>query len=160
MEMSARETEVRIRLATPADSAAIAFVLAEAFVEYESLYTEKGYAATTPPAEQIEKRFGSDLIIVAVHGEEILGTVSAVLQGNEIYIRSMAVLSKARSQKLGQKLLGYIEGLTREGKYQRLKLSTTPFLDRAIRLYEQFGFVRVGVDDLHGTPLITMVKPL
>jgi hypothetical protein len=44
--------------------------------------------------------------------------------------------------------------------YERLLLSTTPFLDRAIRLYEKFGFRRNGEPphDLFGTPLITMDK--
>ena len=158
--MSESEVDIRITSASPEDSAAIAFVLAEAFVEYKSLYTEEGYAATTPPVEQIERRFGNELIIVAVRGKEIVGTVSAVLQGSDIYIRSMAILLNARGQKLGRKLLGYIEDLAVRNNCKRLMLSTTPFLDRAIRLYEQFGFVRVGVDDLHGTPLITMEKTL
>src|SRR5260370_227302 len=41
-------------------------------------------------------------------------------------------------------------------------LSTTPFLDRAIRLYERFGFQRSdeGPLDLFGTPLFTMTKRL
>ncbi|MGH9972033.1 MAG: GNAT family N-acetyltransferase [Pyrinomonadaceae bacterium] len=160
IEMGEREVDIKIRLATPDDSAAIAFVLAEAFVEYKSLYTEKGYAATTPPAEEIEKRFGNSLILVAVSGKEIVGTVSTVSQGSDINIRSMAVLPKARGQKIGKELLGYIEDSALEKNYKRLTLSTTPFLDRAIRRYERFGFVRLGVDDLHGTPLITMAKTL
>jgi len=45
---------------------------------------------------------------------------------------------------------------------KRLFLSTTPFLDRAIRLYEAFGFQRTsdGPYDLFGTPLFTMEKVL
>jgi len=44
----------------------------------------------------------------------------------------------------------------------KLVLSTTPFLDRAIRLYESLGFIRTdeGPYDLHGTPLFTMEKVL
>jgi ribosomal protein S18 acetylase RimI-like enzyme len=39
-------------------------------------------------------------------------------------------------------------------------LSTAPFLDRAIRLYERFGFRRTneGPHDLFGTPLFSMEK--
>jgi len=39
-------------------------------------------------------------------------------------------------------------------------LSTTPFLDDAIRLYQRFGFERIreGLHDLAGTPLFTMEK--
>lgn len=45
---------------------------------------------------------------------------------------------------------------------KRLYLSTTPFLTRAIALYERLGFVRTdaGPHDLYGTPLFTMEKML
>lgn len=151
---------IKVRPAMPDDSAAIAFVLAEAFVEYKSLYTEKGYAATTPSADQIEERFGNGLIFVAVGDEEIIGTASTVTKESDLYIRSMAVLPKARGQRLGEKLLEDIESFARAKKYKRLVLGTTPFLHRAIHLYEKFGFECLGVDDLHGTPLITMKKDL
>jgi hypothetical protein len=43
-----------------------------------------------------------------------------------------------------------------------LLLSTTPFLASAIRLYEQYGFVKSdrGPQNLFGTPLFAMEKPL
>jgi ribosomal protein S18 acetylase RimI-like enzyme len=150
----------RVRPATPEDAADIAFVLAEAFREYKRFYTSEGYRATTPSAEQIEQRFCHESILVAVSGEEIIGTVTTVPQESDLYIRSMAILPKARGQKLGEDLLVEVENFALAKRYKRLVLHTTPFLDRAIRLYEKFGFVRVGVDDLHGTPLITMTKVL
>ena len=45
--------EIHIRLAEPPDAAAIANVLYESFTEYEPLYTQQGFAATTPGADQI-----------------------------------------------------------------------------------------------------------
>jgi RimJ/RimL family protein N-acetyltransferase len=65
-----------------------------------------------------------------------------------------------RGQRIGQRLLTQVEHYAFTKGYRRLFLSTTPFLNRAIRLYEGSGFVRNGVDDLHGTPLITMEKYL
>jgi ribosomal protein S18 acetylase RimI-like enzyme len=72
----------------------------------------------------------------------------------------MGVHPKARGRKIGEKLLEYIEDFARKNDYKRLTLSTTPFLDRAIRLYEKFGFVREGTSNLFGTPLLTMKKNL
>jgi hypothetical protein len=42
-----------------------------------------------------------------------------------------------------------------------MRLSTTPFLHDAIRLYERAGFERrPALLDLHGTPLFAMIKEL
>jgi hypothetical protein len=43
-----------------------------------------------------------------------------------------------------------------------MALGTTPFLSRAIRLYENLGFKRSddGPLDLYGTPLFSMIKSL
>jgi ribosomal protein S18 acetylase RimI-like enzyme len=72
----------------------------------------------------------------------------------------MAVLPTARGQRIGELLLLQIESYAGEQGHERLVLSTTPFLHRAIRLYENFGFRRngEGPHDLFGTPLFTMEK--
>jgi enamine deaminase RidA (YjgF/YER057c/UK114 family) len=74
----------------------------------------------------------------------------------------MAVLPEARGGQVGARLSAVAEAYARVHGHTRLLLSTTPFLDRAIRLYEQLGMRRVaeGPDDLHGTPLFSMSKPL
>ena len=57
-------------------------------------------------------------------------------------------------------MLEIVEGFAREIGDKRLFLSTPPFLERAIRLYESVGFRRSseGPFDLHGTPIYTMIK--
>ena len=152
--------EVEIRTANPDDVAAIASVLAASFPEYKSLYTEKAYAATTPSEAVIEKRFAEGEMWVAEFEEKIVGTVSVVSQNESLYIRSMAILPEARGYQIGEHLLSEIERYAVAKGFRRLTLSTTPFLNRAIRLYEKFGFVHCGTDDLFGTPLITMEKEL
>jgi ribosomal protein S18 acetylase RimI-like enzyme len=74
----------------------------------------------------------------------------------------MAVSPSARGQKIGELLLTHVELFARAQNFRHLLLSTTPFLDRAIRLYERFGFRRCGegVHDLFGTPLFSMEKTL
>ncbi len=142
------------------DAEAIAFILAEVFAAYESLYTKKAYAATTPTNDVIKARFAIGQTWIVLLNCETVGTVSAVPRSADLYIRSMAILPKARGKKIGERLLETIENFAVENHYKRLTLSTTPFLDRAIRLYENFGFVRNGAGELFGTPLITMSKEL
>jgi GNAT superfamily N-acetyltransferase len=100
---------------------------------------------------------------VAVDSERVVGTVAAVLQsGNACYLRGTAILPEARGGGIGGLLLAAVEDFARRSGSEVLTLSTTPFLDRAIRLYERAGFVREqeSLHDLFGTPLFTMSKKL
>lgn len=97
---------------------------------------------------------------VASSNDTIVGTVAAVTRREALYIRGMVILPAARGQRVGEQFLNGIESFAFENGLRRLYLSTTPFLARAIRLYENFGFRNCdgGPHDLFGTPLLTMEK--
>lgn len=151
---------ITIRFATTNDAQPIAALLRESFVEYERLYTPEGFAATAITREQIIARMSEGPVWVAACSEKIVGTVSVVAKAESLYIRGMAVLPAARGERIGELLLNHVEEFARVEGFSRLFLSTTPFLDRAIRLYERFDFRRTseGPNDLFGTPLLTMEK--
>ncbi len=160
--METDTTGISVRRATRSEADAVASVLSESFSEYRPLYTPEGYAATTPPAGQIRARWDEGPVWVAVSGGAVVGTVSAVPRGHECYVRSMAVTPAARGRRAGASLLRHVEEYARGSGCRRLTLTTTPFLLRAIRLYEGAGFRRSGRGplDLFGTPLFEMVKEL
>jgi len=149
-------------MAVPDDASSIASILHRSFVEYEFSYTAEAFAATISTPAQIRERFAEGPIWVALQGEIIVGTVSAVPQDEALYIRSMAVDPAARAKGIGGELLKYAEEFAIKNGFKRLLLSTTPFLSRAIGLYEQCGFSESdeGAKDLFGTPLFTMAKSL
>lgn len=151
---------VEIRLAGCNDIAAIVQVLHESFKEYRTLYTDGGFAATALSAEQVGRRIDEGPVWVALLDGAVLGTAAAVSKGPDLYIRGMAVLPRARGHRIGESLLKEIETYATQQRSRRLFLSTTPFLDRAIRLYQTFGFRRTeeGPHELFGTPLFTMEK--
>ena len=99
---------------------------------------------------------------MALHDGRIVGTASAILKDDSLYIRGMAVTPLARGKSVGNHLLSHIENFAKANSVSRLFLSTTPFLDQAIRLYEKFGFrgTDQGPHELFGTPLFTMEKLL
>jgi N-acetylglutamate synthase-like GNAT family acetyltransferase len=152
--------DINIRLAVAGDAAGIAALLADSFTEYRSQYTEQGFDATAITAEQVINRLTEGPIWIALHDNTIVGTVAAVRRGDSLYVRSMAVHPAARGRRLGARLLKQIEDYATTEGLHRLFLSTTPFLDRAIALYQKAGFYRVdeGPHDLFGTPLFTMEK--
>jgi GNAT superfamily N-acetyltransferase len=155
-------SSVHIRKAVPDDSGTIAAVLLSAFTEYESLYTAEAFAATTPSSDQILARLAEGPIWVALKNDAVVGTISAVPKREGLYLRGMAIAPAGQGEGIGRKLLEYAEALAIQRGCERLLLSTTPFLTRAIRLYEQNGYCRSdeGPHDLFGTPLFTMSKTL
>jgi GNAT superfamily N-acetyltransferase len=151
---------VTMRLAQDKDAAQIASLLFESFAEYEALYNLDSFAATAISSDQAACRIAEGPVWIAVSGERIVGTVSIIPRGDSLYIRGMAVLPSARGQRIGERLLETVEQYAVSGMFRRMLLSTTPFLDGAIRLYEHFGFQRIdeGPHDLFGTPLFSMEK--
>ena len=174
------QPSVRIRLATTGDAAAMARVLCESFDEFQVRYTPQGFAATTPDEQSICSRMKEGPAWLAVSEHAIVGTASAVKKhsalyirgmggipaakkpGSVLYIRGMAVIPAARGHNIGRMLLETIEGYALAQGCTQLRLCTAPFLFAAIRLYERFGFrfIADGPNDLFGTPLLSMGKPL
>ena len=151
-----------IRSAVVDEAVVISSVLYQAFAEFEPQYTPAAFAATTPTSDQIQKRWSEGPVWVATQEEQLVGTISTVPKSEGLYIRSMALLPSARGYGVGYILLQYVEQFAIVEGYRRMFLSTTPFLTRAIRLYEQFGFHRTNDEphELLGTPLFTMIKLL
>jgi GNAT superfamily N-acetyltransferase len=154
--------EVELRICTADDASAVSLVLKEAFAEYESLYTKKGYEATAAARSAIVARMQQGPLWGAIYDKHVVGTASVVQKGADLYVRGMAVIPAVRGLGVGRLLLKQIEAFANEYHYERLFLSTTPFLIRAIRLYAGFGFCVIpdGPHDLFGTPLLTMEKAL
>jgi GNAT superfamily N-acetyltransferase len=156
------QSNILIGRAGRKDASQIAAALYKSFVEYESDYTAEAFAATISTPEQIQARMKEGPIWIALWGQTIVGTVSAVHKAKALYIRGMAVTPAARGKSIGWALLELVEEFAVRKRCTRLFLSTTPFLARAIQLYKRYGFVRSdeGPQDLFGTPLFTMVKIL
>ena len=152
--------EIQIREAGPGDAEAVARVLYEAFVEFRVLYTDGGFAATTPNAEEIRIRMAEGPVWLGLRDDTAMGTVAAVVKGSRLYMRGMAVLPSARGLGIAARLLEQVEERARREGCGSVFLSTTPFLSGAIRLYERAGFRRSGEGpfELGGTPLFTMEK--
>src|SRR6266536_6534553 len=102
-------SDLQIRRATAEDAESIAQILFEAFSEFESGYTPEAFAVVTPPPNEVATRFDEGPMWVAVKGNEIVGTVSALPEPEWLYIRSMAVSPKAQGLGIGRKLLEAVE---------------------------------------------------
>ena len=162
MALADGQTTIEIRLAAVDEAPFLESLLRQSFLEYEALYTPEAFAATTPSATQIRSRWAEGPVWLALRAGERVGTVAAVPRGASLHVRSMGIVPSARGRGIGVLLLEQVEQFARLRGFERMDLSTTPFLLQAIRRYERFGFVRTaaGPHELWGTPLFTMEKSL
>jgi ribosomal protein S18 acetylase RimI-like enzyme len=158
--MKAAKTITGIRMAVAEDAGDIAALLYESFIEYKSLYTKEAFAATTPDHGEIAERITKKIVWIAVLDNINVGTVSIWPGKGGMHIRSMAVRPYARGNGVAAALLRHAQQVALANDYTFLTLNTTAFLSEAIRLYERFGFETLATGDLHGTPLIKMIKSL
>ena len=149
-----------IRSATKEDSQSITAVMVEAFQDFKHLYTIEAYNATVISPEEVCSRIDEGPLWLAENEGKVLGTISLLVKAQEAYVRGMAVLPAAQGLGVGLALLRQAEAFALENNCQRLFLITTLYLDKAIRFYEQFGFVRMGKgeESFLGTPSFQMEK--
>jgi ribosomal protein S18 acetylase RimI-like enzyme len=162
-EKKASRPTVEVRLAGPGDEAAIAEVLFEAFSMSRDGYTPEAFAAVTPDADEISKRFAEGANWVATLDNEIVGTVSVVPEPEWLYIRSLGIRPTALRRGIASKLLTVVEKYAREHGFEKLFLYTTYFSKGAIELYEKSGFTRgrdTTAEEWFGTPGLEMWKEL
>jgi ribosomal protein S18 acetylase RimI-like enzyme len=154
---------VQVRLALEDDAEIIADILREAFAEFDNEYTAEALRYVTPTADEIRERFSEGPMWVALLGDEIVGTVSAVPEPDWLYIRSMAVSPAAQGHGVGGLLLKTLEEYARSSGIDTLFLYTTHFSTDAIRLYEKHGFIKgreTTAEEWCGTPGLEMWKYL
>jgi ribosomal protein S18 acetylase RimI-like enzyme len=153
---------LEIRDAQPADARAIAEVLVSAFEEFEAQYTPAAYEATILSPEIVRDRISSRAVIIAVEEDTIAGTVTLEIKDDGAHVRSMAVRPSYRGRGVARALLTEVERRAKEQGLTLLKLSTTPFLEAAIRLYRAHGYEdrANGKRDMFGTALIPLQKRL
>jgi GNAT superfamily N-acetyltransferase len=151
-----------IRYASESDWREVEKVLGISFEEYRSLYTADAFNHTVMDEQLYLQRLNEGPFWVGTVNDTVIATLSASVTESGLYIRSMAVLPDNQKRGLALALLEVAEKFAHSRSQPRMYLSTTPFLKRAISLYERFGFLKTseGPSDLFGTPLFTMEKIL
>ena len=151
---------IEINRARREDAKIVSSILYDAFISFKPLYTLKAFNATAISAEKVLERINQGPVLLATINGEVAGTVSMMAKQEGYYIRGMAVLPNARGNRIGWKLLQYIEAEALTNDLDRMYLYTTPFLLPAINLYHHYGFKRAGnrLDDFFGTNVFCMEK--
>lgn len=152
-----------IRTAEPVDVRTIEDVLHVGFEEFKACCTTLEFSTMLPSQADIRRRLEEGPIWIASMSNQIVGTVSAVMEDGGLYVRSMAVIPRARRVGVGVALIKCAEAYARDNGCGRIFLTTRTFMQAAIRFYERAGFRRTD-DPPHkgfeGPDFFTMVKQM
>lgn len=161
--MSQKASELKVRLATPEDSAAISEVLYEAFATHRHHYTPEAFEVVTPKPNEVAGRFAEGPIWVVEIDGSVVGTVSLTTEPEGLYVRSMAVRPEAQGRGIGHRLLDAVDEYAGASDQMRIFLYTTYFVLGAKELYEKHGFKWVRdttAEEWYGTPGLEMDKKI
>ena len=85
------------------------------------------------------------LFLVAEDGDQIAGYCGVVMVPDEGDITNVSVAKSRQGQGIGSQLVKELIGRAAEAGVTRLYLEVRRSNDKALRLYEQLGFVREGI---------------
>jgi GNAT superfamily N-acetyltransferase len=129
-----------IRQASAHDVPVILAILRAAFSRYAHEYTSAGYDATVLDAPRMLRRLHEGPVWIARLDAKDVGTVSAKVEPGYLLVRGMAVIPSGQGMGAGKRLLAAAISYGRDSACRCVRLHTTPFLYKAIRLYTSMGF--------------------
>ena len=153
---------LQIREAHASDVEGILRCLQAAFAGYKNLYTPEAFADTVLDSRSLEARMQKMRVLVAVSGDQIIGTVSGANCGDgEGHLRGMAVLPAHQGTGVARDLLAAIERWLKANGCSRVTLDTTLPLQPAMNFYERNGYRKSErITDFFGMTLIEYTKAL
>ena len=129
---------VIISEAAPEDAEALLALQREAFQTEARLYDDWSIAPLTQTLDELRENFENRLILKAVSGQELLGSVRARPFGSSIKIERLIVAPAARRQGLATILMRAIESDFPEA--ESFELFTGSRSEGNIRFYQRLGY--------------------
>lgn len=108
--------------------------------------------------KHLEEKYGYPWgrLYLAYCGTEVAGCIGLKkIDDQNCEMKRLYVRPRFRGQKLGEQLAAKIINDAREIGYSHMLLDTLPFLDKAIHMYEKFGFYTI--DCYNDSPMSTSI---
>lgn len=129
---------LEIMPAAVSDAAAILALQRLAYQSEAEIYQDWTIPPLTETLADLEHEFGRQIILKAVEGETIAGSVRACQTGNTCAIGRLIVHPELQGRGIGSRLMQRIETYFPQAK--RFELFTGSRSERNIRLYEKLGY--------------------
>jgi ribosomal protein S18 acetylase RimI-like enzyme len=161
MRVNCDQSNVTLRDAVAKDAEAILACLASAFRAYRSQYTQEAYADTVLNLHTLQVRLTEMSVLVALCGNQIVGTIAFAAKQDDGHLRGMAVRPECQGTGVASILLDTAVNALAQRNCRFVTLDTVAALERAVRFYRRAGFIPSGkVADFFGMPLYEYVKYL
>ena len=154
---------MHIRPARAEELTAVGELTVQAYVADGLLSHDDWYAGELRAAD---KRAAEAELLVAVDGDQLLGTVTftqpgspwaEISQPGEAEFRMLAVAPEARRRGVGSALARWCVDRAREQGCTSVVISSHPDMHTAHRMYERMGFVRAAERDWDASDTVRLV---
>lgn len=147
---------IKIHLAEPADAGAILALQKLAYQSEAKLYNDWSLPALTQTAESLLDEFAHGIVLKAMSGEQLVGSVRAQSAAGRCAIGRLVVDPGHQGRGIGSMLLREIEA--RFDDVQKYELFTGSKSEANIRLYQRHGYAVTRTEPLSPTVAITFLE--
>ena len=134
-------------------------VLRLQYIAYQSeaeLYNNFNIQPLTQTLDDLQAEYRKSIVLKAVRGDEIIGSVRAYADGDTAYIGKLIVHPDHQGMGLGKRLLAEIENMFQK---KRFELFTGGKSERNLHLYEKAGYKRFKkITDKSGITYVYLEK--
>lgn len=129
---------VRIEVATVADADALLAVIKRAFTAVAEQYGDHSLPPLLESAEAFRSRFSDHVVLKALDGDRIVGTVLGVMEDDSCLVGRLAVEPESQGRGIGRALASAIE--ERFPNARRFELFTGHLSAETLGLYASLGY--------------------
>jgi ribosomal protein S18 acetylase RimI-like enzyme len=150
--------DLGVFIASSSDFAMILDIQKKAFLSEAEFYQNFNIQPLTQTLSEMEEECKEKIVLKAVIGVKIVGSIRANAFENGCWINKLVVLPEYQRQGIGEKLLREIENYFPEA--EKFNLATGARSQSNIRLYEKVGYKTVRKETFHdGVEAVVMEKP-
>ena len=131
--------EVLIRAATAEDAPSLSVVILAAFEEYRGRLSPPS-GAHGQTVEAVREKMTSARAVVASIDQDIVGCAFYETEANHVYLGRVAVLPQYRRQRIGRKLVAWVEAQVRWLGYTHVRLAVRVALPDNRAFCERLGY--------------------
>ena len=150
-------TTTSIRRATQADVATIRDLTRAAYAKWVPLIGREPLPMTADYAVAVEEHR-----IDLLEGKDgVVGLVEIIPGADHLLIENLAIRPDQQGWGLGDRLLGHVEDLAREGRFGEIRLYTNARFEANLAFYAKRGFCEYERRELApGTTVVYMRRPV